>query len=81
MFLISDYALELFFWLIMGSLFLITVTILLSKPPRSSPVTKQDTVHDAWNLSKSNTLYDIEINGMGVLIFVWILFLCALILF
>jgi hypothetical protein len=79
MFLISDHALELFFWLIMGSVFLIAVTILLSKPPRSSPVTKQDTVHDAWNLSKSDTLYDIEINGMGVLIFVWILFLCALI--
>jgi hypothetical protein len=79
MFLTSDYTLELFFWLIMGSIFLIAVTILLSKPPRSSPIIKQDTVHDVWNLGKSNTLYDIEINEMGVLIFVWILFLCALI--
>ena len=77
--LASDYTLELFFWLIMGSIFLIAVTILLSKPPSSNPIIKQDTVHGAWNLDKSNTLYDIEINEKGMLIFIWFLFLCALI--
>ena len=81
MFLVWDYTLELFFWLIIAAIFLIAVTIMLSKPPRAKSHIRQETIHDSWNIKKSDTLYDIEINKMGILIAIWILFIGFVVIF
>jgi hypothetical protein len=81
MFLSWDYTLEYFFWVLVIAVFMISLTILLSKSPKPASPVKPSTIHSHWNLDENNTLYDIEINQGMVLVVVWIFFIAFLLIF
>ena len=62
MFLNWNYTLEFFFWILLFAIFVLALTILLSKPPKPTSSIGRKTVHSSWSLDKSDTLYDVEIN-------------------
>ena len=72
---------EYFFWVLVIAVFMISLTILLSKPTKPTSSVKSTTVHKNWNLDENNTLYDVEINQDMVLVAVWIFFIAFLLLF
>tara|TARA_B100000029_G_C17102460_1_gene788414 strand:- start:108 stop:353 length:246 start_codon:yes stop_codon:yes gene_type:complete len=81
MFLNWNYTLEFFFWILLFAIFVLAVTILLSKPPKPTSSIRRKTVHKSWNLDKSDALYDVEINWEMVLIVIWISFILFLLIF